>query len=81
MTRLRELGYRVLMTPTEGRSASVHDAKIIDTFLRTELGAQEEFIVVAYSKGVSDFLEALAMSDTPPWVSRARARSSRWSRS
>jgi len=56
--RLRSLGYRVHVAHVDGRSGSAHNARMLNDAL-AEIGA-DEFVVVAYSKGVPDTLEMLA---------------------
>jgi len=56
--RLRALGYRVHAAHLDGRSGSAHNARMLNDAL-ADIGA-DEFVVVAYSKGVPDTLEMLA---------------------
>jgi len=67
---LRQNGYRVVVVPAEGRSSSATNAAIIDRTLRS---TQDDLVVLGYSKGVSDFMEALQLYADAEWVGRTRA--------
>lgn len=70
---LRSQGYRVLIAPVDGRSSSQRNAAIIDSYLEVNLRPDDELIVVGYSKGVADFLEALGSHGKSNWIKQLRA--------
>lgn len=59
--RMRERGYRITYAPVRGRAGSLTNAKIIRHHLLRlhEESPQRKFIILSYSKGTSDALEAL----------------------
>jgi hypothetical protein len=57
---LGRYGYRVESLPVSGRSSSIHNAlEIRNAILGMELLPQEKIVLVGYSKGVPDILEAV----------------------
>lgn len=67
---LASLGYRIVVIPVEGRSSSARNAEIISNTLRGQVQEHDRLLVIGYSKGVPDFLEALGRYGAESWVSR-----------
>jgi hypothetical protein len=63
----------VLVVPAEGRSSSQRNATIVNAYLLANVGPDERLVVIGYSKGLPDFLEALALYPDAPWVKRVDA--------
>src|SRR5262249_25379859 len=60
LAHLETLGYRTETAWVSGRSSSGHNAhQLRDAFMAAPLGPGQRLLVVAYSKGVVDTLEAL----------------------
>jgi hypothetical protein len=70
---LAAAGYRILVVPVEGRSSSERNAQIISDTLRDRVQAGDRLVVIGFSKGVPDFLEALGRHAGEPWVGRVEA--------
>jgi hypothetical protein len=70
---LRAQGYQVIVVPALGRASSEANAAIIDRTLRARERPNDRLIVFGYSKGTSDFLEALDRFQNAEWISRTRA--------
>jgi pimeloyl-ACP methyl ester carboxylesterase len=58
-TTLRDAGYDTLLLPVEGLSSSERNAAIIADTLRAQAHREERLILIGYSKGATDVLEAL----------------------
>lgn len=61
--RLRGMGYRVSYAPVKGRASAEANAAIIRAHVAQELAAMPKLplVIVAYSKGVTDTITALAL--------------------
>jgi hypothetical protein len=70
---LRNAGYDVIAVDTGGRSSSAFNASMIGEQLARRIGASDAVVVIAHSKGVSDFLEAMEAHADAPWMKRIRA--------
>jgi hypothetical protein len=55
---LRAQGHRVHVLDVEGRSSSASNGRAIDAWMRRHAGALENAVVLAYSKGATDFMHA-----------------------
>jgi len=65
-------GYRTMDIPVSGWSSSSHNAKLIrDALMTAELSRDEKVVLVGYSKGTPDILEALV--EYPEIVPRVAA--------
>ncbi|HEU4373261.1 MAG TPA: hypothetical protein VFS02_07220 [Telluria sp.] len=62
VTHLRGMGYRVSYAPVKGRASAEANAAIVRTHVAQELAAAPKLplVIVAYSKGVTDTITALA---------------------
>lgn len=60
-TYMREQGYRVDTIDVEGRSSSARNAAIIAQALPQLISPRERLLIIGYSKGMSDVLEALSL--------------------
>ncbi len=69
--RLQKAGFKILTAPLEGRSSSVHNARLLGRFLVEAVSPGEELIVIAHSKGAVDFLHA-ASSSSSAWYKQIR---------
>lgn len=58
---IRKQGYRVDTIDVEGRSSSARNAAIIAQALPHLIGPGERLLIIGYSKGMSDVLEALSL--------------------
>lgn len=70
---LRASGYQVIVVPVAGRASSEANAATIDRTLRARERKGDRLLVFGYSKGTSDFIEALARFKDAEWVGRTRA--------
>ena len=70
---LQRAGYKVIRIDTSGRSSSSFNASAIDAQLRSQIGTSDHVAVIGYSKGVSDFLEAMVAHAGSPWMKQVRA--------
>jgi hypothetical protein len=70
---LSSQGYQIIVIPVEGRSSSARNSEIINKTLHEKVKANDRLLVIGYSKGVPDFLEALGRHRTESWVSRVEA--------
>ena len=60
LKHLERLGFKVGTIPVSGRSSSAHNAiQIRDAVIGLDLQGDEKVVLVGYSKGVPDVLEAL----------------------
>jgi pimeloyl-ACP methyl ester carboxylesterase len=60
LQHLERLGFKVGTIPVSGRSSSAHNAlQIRDAVIKLDLQGDEKVVLVGYSKGVPDVLEAL----------------------
>jgi hypothetical protein len=62
VTHLRGMGYRVSYAPVKGRASTETNAAIVKAHVARELAAMPKLplVIVAYSKGVTDTITALA---------------------
>lgn len=64
LSHLKEHGYGTGVIPVSGRSSSRYNArKIYDWIVETALAPGEEIVLIGYSKGATDILEALKFLD------------------
>lgn len=63
---LEQLGYQVLVVLVTGRGSSMVNAAIIHSFFAEH--AFERAVVIAYSKGVTDFMQAAAQPQGGQWA-------------
>lgn len=71
---LRARGHRVHVLDVEGRSSSARNGRAIDTWMREHASEVQDAVVVAYSKGATDFLHAAALdADGRAWRQRIAA--------
>lgn len=63
---LAALGYRVMVLPVKGRGSSARNAKIIHERLSAP-GLGTDAVVIAYSKGVTDFMLAASQTEAAAW--------------
>lgn len=68
---LEELGYRVLVIPVSGRGSSELNAEIIHRFFSAS--SIERAIVIGYSKGTTDFMQAAIQPEAMQWSPRIAA--------
>jgi hypothetical protein len=72
MRHLETLGYRTAEIPIRGLASSTYNASIIsDSLVSMNLEADEQVVLIGYSKGIADVLEFLAMY--PETASRVAA--------
>lgn len=65
---LARLGYDVLVVPVEGRASSERNARIIQEALTGRREPITHAVVVAYSKGVTDFMAAATRPEAAAWL-------------
>jgi hypothetical protein len=70
---LRGLGYRVHVIPVTGRGSSAQNAKLIQAYFSDPANDLDGAVVVAYSKGLTDFMVAAAAPEAAPWRARVAA--------
>lgn len=63
---LAALGYKIMVLPLEGRGSSARNAEIIHEHLSAP-GLGKDAVVVAYSKGVTDFMLAASQPGAASW--------------
>ncbi|WP_282297264.1 hypothetical protein [Stenotrophomonas sp. PS02289] len=66
---LSELGYPVEVMPVRGRASSAHNAEILHAHLR-KLPPDAHAVVLAYSKGLTDFMLAASQPQAAAWRDR-----------
>ncbi len=71
--RLRKLGHRVYVIPVKGRGSSASNAQIIAQYLAQREQEFDRVILIGYSKGVSDILDALGANSDAAWTRKIRA--------
>ena len=71
--RLRKLGHRVELIPVKGRASSAANAQIIARFFTQWEQEPRGVILIGYSKGVSDILDALGANADAAWTRKIRA--------
>lgn len=71
--RLRAKGHAVHVVPVKGRASSARNAAIIADYLAQREASLGDVIIVGYSKGVSDTLEALVAGAETGWVRKVKA--------
>lgn len=70
--RLRAKGHDIVVVPVKGRASSAENAKLI----AEHLGALElrfKVVIIGYSKGVTDSLEALILNHDAAWIGKVSA--------
>jgi hypothetical protein len=70
---LRELGYQVHVVPVTGRGSSAQNARIIQAFFSDPAHDLDGAVVLAYSKGLPDFMVAAAAPEASAWRDRVAA--------
>lgn len=70
---LRAMGYRVKVLPLEGRASSARNAELIHKHLSEPQLKLEDAVVIAYSKGVSDFMLAASQPEAAAWRDKISA--------
>src|SRR5690606_27830511 len=65
---LASLGYDVLVVPVEGRASSARNARIIQETLTGRPEPIRHAVVVAYSKGATDFMAAATRPEAAAWL-------------
>lgn len=71
--RLTDKGHRIYVVPVEGRASSERNARIISDFLASPERQLGKVVLIGYSKGVSDTLEALALDQDAAWLKKVVA--------
>lgn len=71
--RLRKLGHRVYVIPVKGRGSSAVNAQIIAQYFAQREQELDRVILIGYSKGVSDILDALGANSDTSWTRKIRA--------
>lgn len=71
--RLRKRGHRVDVIPVKGRASSAVNAQIIAQFFAQREQEPRGVILIGYSKGVSDILDALGANTDAAWTRQIRA--------
>jgi hypothetical protein len=71
--RLRAKGHAVHVVPVKGRASSARNAAIIADYLAQREASLGKVIIVGYSKGVSDTLEALVAGAEAGWARKVKA--------
>jgi len=66
---LSKLGYTLEVVPVRGRASSAHNARILHAHLK-RLPADAQAVVIAYSKGLTDFMLAASQPEAAQWRSR-----------
>lgn len=62
LPHLQTLGYPTTMIPIRGLASSTYNASIIsDSLVNMKLAADEQVVLIGYSKGIADVLEFLAL--------------------
>lgn len=70
---LRAMGYRVKVLPLKGRASSVANARVIHEHLTDPELQLTDAIVIAYSKGASDFMLAFSQPESAAWRGKVSA--------
>jgi hypothetical protein len=70
---LEALGYHVKVLPLEGRASSKRNARIINAQLSDPSLHLENAVVIAYSKGVTDFMQAASEPSAAAWRGKIAA--------
>jgi hypothetical protein len=71
--RLQKLGHSVYVIPVKGRASSAVNAQIIAQYLAQREQQLDRVILIGYSKGVSDILDALGADPDASWTRKIRA--------
>ena len=71
--RLRRLGHSVHVIPVKGRASSEFNGKEIAAYLAAREAELDKVILIGYSKGLPDLLEALAANPDAAWTNKVRA--------
>lgn len=66
-------GYRIKILPLEGRASAARNARIIHEHLSDPSLALADALVIAYSKGSSDFMLAASQPESATWRDRISA--------
>jgi hypothetical protein len=70
---LRQQGHTVFVIPVSGRGSSALNATIIHTYMVKHRDQLENALVVAYSKGLSDFMLAATRPEAAAWRDQVSA--------
>jgi hypothetical protein len=70
---LEELGYKVQVVGVTGRGSSRQNAQIIHDFFSAPTSTFERAVVIAYSKGVTDFMVAATQPQAARWSGKVGA--------
>lgn len=71
---LRERGHRVHVINVEGRSSSVKNGRAIDAWMSEHAVELQDAVVIAYSKGTTDFMHAAVLdAGKRQWMDRVAA--------
>jgi hypothetical protein len=71
--RLQKLGHSVHVIPVKGRASSAVNAQMIAQYLAQREQQLDRVILIGYSKGVSDILDALGADPDASWARKIRA--------
>lgn len=71
--RLRQHGHDVHVIPVGGRASSEANGRLIASYLAGRDAQLGRVVLVGYSKGVPDILEALAVNADAGWAKKVRA--------
>lgn len=72
-TALERRGYQIKVLPLEGRASAARNARIIHEHLSDPRLALTDALVIAYSKGASDFMLAASQPESAGWRHRISA--------
>lgn len=71
---LRERGHRIHVIEVEGRSSSKRNGRIIDAWMSEHAAELQDAVVIAYSKGTTDFMHAAVVdAGERRWMGRVAA--------